>query len=274
MARNVNYKVAIPTKFGFPKFGLRGFYRQTRMNTVGNVFRSISGIGQFYRQSAAYLPSAVRSDLTNCPAAAAGQACPIAPPQIPGAMRTGHVCSAKATGHACPFGSGSASKPRWPKFGLSGLGQGSTGYVDASGYSVDPSGNIFDNYGNQVYQAGSGATGNFGPFFVDTDGGVLLGNTNTVIWDPVAGLVATAPTASTAATKTATATATTAAPVPGSSFFGLPTGYAQPTATAPPTSWWNGSTSLFGTTIQNSTLAIGGGIAALAAVILGGKKRR
>ncbi|HEV2225116.1 MAG TPA: hypothetical protein VGR84_19140 [Candidatus Acidoferrales bacterium] len=67
------------------------------------------------------------------------------------------------------------------------------------------------------------------------------------------------------------------APVAGSSFFGPPTGY---TASSPPgappssPSWFSGTTSLFGTTFSNSTLAVGGVLLAALAMLAGGKKRR
>jgi hypothetical protein len=35
------------------------------------------------------------------------------------------------------------------------------------------------------------------------------------------------------------------------------------TAAAPSASWWSGSTTVFGTTVSNSTLAIGAGLAAI-----------
>ena len=268
---NANFRVAVPTRFRLPKFGMGSFYRQTHA-AVGNYFRNIYGMGQFYRQSQVYLPSGVRSDLTNCPAATAGQPCPIAPPQIPGAARTSKVCPAKASGQPCPL----HSKPlgQMPRFGLRGLGQSSGIYVDTSGYSVDGSGNILDNYGNTVYaQSTTPVPGNYGPFTVDSLGNVWLGQQE--IWSGE--LLATAPTVSAPATaapaKPSTA-APSANPPSGITFYNPPTGYPQQQPPPTPVSWWNKTTKLFGTTFTNVNLVAGSAIVGVVLLMSSARKRR
>jgi len=263
MPRMMNLKIAVPTNRRMPHFGLGNLYRRTPVtySPLGNVIRSI---GQFFRQTNITMPTPVRSDLTTwCPAAQAGQACPIASPRS-------KVCPARATGKACPVQSpGLSGRPRMPHFGLGTFGFLGQTY-SASGYTVDDNGTISDPQGNAIYvQNSTFGPGSYGPYTVDTDGSVLLGS--TVIFEAGgAGLVATSAATSAAVTPTAQRTGS---PVPGSAFFNPPVGYAPPPPVAQPASWWDRTTTLFGATLKNSDLAVGGGIAAVLVALSARKKR-
>jgi hypothetical protein len=262
-----------------PRFGLGNFYRATPvthapLSGLGNVIRSI---GQFYRQSSAFLPTAINPDLTtNCPAVAAGYAsCPAAPP----GSRT---CPAKATGKACPVQTVSVRRTM-PHFGLSGLrGYSGSYYVDtASGYSVEATGpgmaTIFDSAGDTIYQSSSNASTfnqNYGPFSVDAVGNIYIGAVE--IWDTENGLTGATPPATASA---APAVSTAPAPIAqiaaqSSGFFAAPVGYtATPATPAVSTSWFDKSTTLFGMTLKNSDLAAVLGIGGLF-VVMSQRKRR
>jgi len=268
-----SFTVKVPTRYRMPRFGLGNFYRQTPvthypLSGLGNVIRSI---GQFYRQSPAYLPTPIQSDLTTyCPAAAAGHSCPAASP----GQRS---CPAKATGRACPVATYTLRKT-FPSFGMSGLrGYSGSYYVDpSSNYSVEATGpglaTIFDSAGDTIYQSGSGALNqNFGPFSVDAVGNIYVGAVE--VWDTDNGLTGvTPPTAASAAPAVASTAAK--APAPGSGFWAGPVGYtnAPAAAPAPAASWFDKTTTLFGMTLKNSDLVVGGGVAAL--IAMGAKKKR
>jgi hypothetical protein len=270
--------IKVPTKYRMPRFGLGNFYRATPvthapLSGLGNVIRSI---GQFYRQSSAFLPTAINPDLTtNCPAAAAGSSCPAA---LPGS----YACPARATGRTCPVQT-VTKRRNFPSFGLGGLrGYSGNYYVDtASGYSVEAMGagaaTIFDSAGDTIYQSGSGGLlQNYGPFYVDADGNIYVGAVE--VWDTQDGLTGVAPPATaSAAPAVATATkavATSTTQAPGSGFWAAPVGYQTAAAPAPlSTSWFDKSTTLFGMTLKNSDLAAVLGIGGLF-VVMSQRKRR
>jgi hypothetical protein len=154
-----------------------------------------------------------------------------------------------------------------PRFGLGAFGLLGQTY-SASGYTVDDNGTISDPQGNAIYvQNSTFAPGSYGPYTVDTDGSVLLGS--TVIFEAGgAGLVATS-AATSAAPVSPTKTSST---VPGAAFFNPPVGYQQPSALQP-TSWWNQTTTIFGATLKNTDLVVGGGIAAVLVALSARKKR-
>jgi hypothetical protein len=277
MARMMHWQVSVPSaRRPSPRFGLGSFYRQVTQtrNPLGNLFRSIPL--SFYRSAPGPAPFPVGTDLIGggCPAVSAGKSCPIAPPAAPGNGRGLGTCAAHASGRGCPLAG--MGRLRLPRFGMSGLGAANH-YLDPSGYMVDASGNITDTYGNIIWSPASGGVGNFGPFQTDSSGSVLQGS--TIIYDgPNDQLVATgAPGSGPASDLSRVTVVKTVAPggaASTASFLAPPTGYAGAQPVVQPLSWWNQSTTLFGTVIKNSTLALGGGIAAAAALMLGSKKRR
>jgi len=250
----------------------------------------------------AILPTPSGSNLTGgvCPARASGNPCPIAVRGAPGTGLSGlGTCPAHATGHACPFAGSSGRKFRAPRFGMGSLGQ-TTSYTDAAtGWSVGAAGQINNNAGSNVYdQYMTPDPGTYGPFTVDASGNVSLTATGAAIWSAASGALvasnAIAPPTPAAAAPVTSAAPAAAAPgsggtpiyggvaasVPaiaaaGASFFAAPTGYAAaPAAAAAPVSWWNQTTTLFGTKIANSSLAVGGAVIAAVALTMGKKKGR
>jgi hypothetical protein len=268
MARMMHFNVAVPNKHRMPRFGMGSFYAQTKtIRGLGNVLKPIPL--SFYRTSGAFLPVPMQSDLTStCPVPASGQACP-------------SNCPGK--GSACPVHGGGLGRFRMPKFGLRGLGQAAGGYTDsATGWQVSPDGYIFDSSGYTQFAPGD-PPGAYGPFTVDTDGSIFLTSNQLEVWQ--SGSLTGPPASVAPAPVTASAKpGGVLAPIVGASgsvggnvqqnagFFAPPTGYAT-TPTAATTSWWNQSTTLFGATLKNSDLVIGGLIAAGVITLSRTKKR-
>lgn len=291
MARMMHWSVAIPKdRRPSPRFGMGSFYRQTTQtrNPLGNLFYKIPL--SFYREAYSPLPYPVGTDLLGsgplpspsgsnltgqpCPVKASGQPCPLAPRAAPGNGRA----YAAACPSSCPF-TGSARKFRAPRFGMGFLGQQ---YIDPQTlWTVNSVGTINDNTGSAVYdQDMTPAEGTYGPFTVDEHGNITQGG--ATIYTAASGLIMTplvtsaAPALSQPATATAAKVAATVAPIASSTaaFLAAPTGYTAASTAAAPVSWWNGSTRLFGTTIKNSSLAVGAVIFGGAALMLGKKKGR
>ncbi|MGA2475579.1 MAG: hypothetical protein ABSF73_03055 [Terriglobia bacterium] len=159
-------------------------------------------------------------------------------------------------------------------------------FVDPpTGWTVNSVGTINDNTGTAVYtQDMTPAPGTYGPFTVDSMGNISEAGLN--IWLASGGLQSipattigapTLPAPAKAAAQTpAAAVAATVPPIAAASasFFAPPTGYTAAPAAAAPVSWWNQTTTLFGTKIANSSLAVGGAVIAAVALTMGKKKGR
>jgi len=287
MAQLMHWQVTVPSsRRPSPRFGMGSYYRKTvqTRNPLGNLFYNIPL--SFYREAPSPLPYPVGTDLLGgvCPAVASGQPCPIATPSAPGTGLSGlGTCPAHASGHGCPLAGMTRRRFRAPRFGMGSLGQQ---FVDPNTqWSVNSVGTINDNTGTAVYtQDMTPAPGTYGPFTVDSMGNVSEAGLN--IWLASGGLQSIpattigAPTlpapAKAAAQSPAAAVAATVPPIAAASasFFAPPTGYTAAPAAAAPVSWWNQTTTLFGTKIANSTLAIIGVVGAISITALSKKKGR
>jgi hypothetical protein len=165
-----------------------------------------------------------------------------------------------------------------PRFGMGSLGQSAVIYVDSSGWSIEANGTITDNMGNVQWEASEvGLAGTYGPFLVSANGTISDPASGVAYWAP-ATVVAPSPTGIPNTVTTGSipaavgpAPATNAA---AATFFNPPTGYAAATPVTPtPVSWWNQSTTLFGTVIKNTDLVALGAVSAVAVALMAKKKR-
>jgi hypothetical protein len=150
-------------------------------------------------------------------------------------------------------------------------------------FIVDDSGNIVDQSagGLAVYYASTGLVGASYAAAVAAMPAAPITGTNPTpaqiqasypqLSAAQAQAIVTAAPTMTAAQLSAALNAAGAAASSTASLLKAPTGYSAVPAAAVAPSWWNGSTSLFGTTIKNSTLAIAGLLGG--ALLLSGKKK-